>query len=190
MGCGETLHLSTEDPSELIQCAAEECPDRQAAWTILSDAETEHIVTFTGEGFTIRHPLKERLDDRLMRCMLHRYLTVLGQRPVSRDGRYRAKPRGWAVSDVEGLYYFVSLDPEVPASNAPTSVGSRWSRSNKLAGSVGTSVPAEQEKPDLRSLIKQIRQAAINSRSPFGFEILALIARASPNGSIDHPSVS
>src|SRR2546430_11393013 len=119
-----------------------------------------------------------------------RDLTVTGVQTCALPIWYRAKPRGWAVSDVEGLYYFVSLDPEVPASNAPTSVGSRWSRSNKLAGSVGTSVPAEQEKPDLRSLIKQIRQAAINSRSPFGFEILALIARASPNGSIDHPSVS
>jgi hypothetical protein len=88
MGCGETLFLGA---GGFVTCSYLTCPRPDAASRILADAESEHIVEFGRREFTVRHPLKERLDDALMRCDLHEHITRLAGPPV-KPGRYRARP--------------------------------------------------------------------------------------------------
>lgn len=85
MGCGEHVHLM---PSGLLCCLAPHCPRPGAAGEILADRESEHVVNFTALGWTLRHPLKERLDDALMLCELNDYLGGYDTAPVTL-GRYR-----------------------------------------------------------------------------------------------------
>jgi hypothetical protein len=91
MGCGQTLERRGTDG--VIMCQATYCRRLYAVRDLLADRETEHIVQFDGEGFTIRHPLRERLDDALMRCDLHRHCASLPG-PPDPPGRYRAVARG------------------------------------------------------------------------------------------------
>lgn len=72
-----------------LTCSRSECPEPDAAHRILADHETEHIVQFDDTGFTVRHPLRERLDDALMSCGLHLYCASLPG-PPGTPGRYRA----------------------------------------------------------------------------------------------------
>jgi hypothetical protein len=85
MGCGETLMLGS---GGYVTCGFLPCPRPTAVSDILHDQETQHIVELEPKTFTIRHPLKERLDDALMDCALHDYLTVLDGPPAA-PGRYR-----------------------------------------------------------------------------------------------------
>ncbi|MEI5520699.1 DUF6085 family protein [Streptomyces brasiliscabiei] len=87
--CGASLFLGA---GGYLTCQQLECPQPDAAHRILADRETEHIVQFDDEGFTIRHPLRERLDDALMRCDLHRHCASLPG-PPGAPGRYRAVAR-------------------------------------------------------------------------------------------------
>ncbi|WP_329214846.1 DUF6085 family protein [Streptomyces sp. NBC_01485] len=103
MGCGETLQR--RDLDSAIVCAADACPRPDAVDTILREQETEHIVQFDEDGFTIRHPLRERLDDALMHCELHRHCTRLPGPPRDGAGQYRAiflGPRDWVFQRREG----------------------------------------------------------------------------------------
>lgn len=88
MGCGETLFLGD---GGYITCSFIRCPRPDAVADLLADRETEHIVLFGEDGFTVRHPLRERLDDALMECRLHEYIASLSGPPV-KPGRYRATP--------------------------------------------------------------------------------------------------
>jgi hypothetical protein len=90
MGCGETLFVAA---GGYIICSRIACPAPTAASEILHDAETEHTVLF-GEGtFIVRHPLRERMDDALMRCHLHEHIAGLSGPPMA-PGWYRAVPLG------------------------------------------------------------------------------------------------
>jgi hypothetical protein len=64
---------------------------------LLADQESEHIVVFGETGFTIRHPLRERLDDALMDCDLHKDIAAMGGPPV-RSGTYRARWTDYAAA--------------------------------------------------------------------------------------------
>lgn len=86
MGCGPTLYLAS---GGYVECYVPTCPDSNAASSILEDPETEHVAVFTLTGFTIRHPLKERLGDALLTCDLQKLLSDLGT-PPQVMGRYRA----------------------------------------------------------------------------------------------------
>jgi len=86
MGCGQTLFLDTDGR---IDCWNTGCPRPDAAHRLLADTETEHLVQFDADGFTIRHPLRERLDDELMACGLHAYCAAMDTGPEL-HGRYRA----------------------------------------------------------------------------------------------------
>lgn len=86
MGCGETLFLGS---GGYVTCGRFECPRPNAVEKILEDRETEHVVTFSSSAFTVRHPLRERLDDALMECQLHEHIASLAGPPVE-PGRYRA----------------------------------------------------------------------------------------------------
>jgi hypothetical protein len=56
-------------------------------------AETEHIVEFEEDTFSVQHPLSERLDGSLFDCQFHAELSALGGPPVA-PGRYRAVASG------------------------------------------------------------------------------------------------
>ncbi|MFJ2004769.1 DUF6085 family protein [Streptomyces chartreusis] len=85
-----------------LTCSRLECPQPDAAHQILATGEIEHIVQFREDEFTIRHPARERLDDALMRCDLHRHLASLPGPPMVL-GRYRAVA-------VDGTWQFQRLD--------------------------------------------------------------------------------
>ena len=86
MGCGETLFRGAGGG---ITCSYLQCPDPTAVDTILSERETEHVVVIDADGFTIKHPLRERVHGELFECGLHAYMAALGG-PPQRHGRYRA----------------------------------------------------------------------------------------------------
>lgn len=93
MGCGRTLFLAD---GGYPTCTYIRCPRPDAVSDLLEDRETEHIVVFGDDTFTVRHPLRERLDDALMECKLHEHIAGLDGPPV-RPGRYRARTAsgGW-----------------------------------------------------------------------------------------------
>lgn len=90
MGCGRTLFLGEGGH---VTCSVIECPNPTAVTDLLHDSETEHVVDFTDKGFSILHPLRERLEDDnggLWGCTLHQYVQALDGPPVQ-PGRYRAQ---------------------------------------------------------------------------------------------------
>ncbi|WP_174774606.1 MULTISPECIES: DUF6085 family protein [unclassified Cryobacterium] len=109
MGCGRTLAV---DPHGAILCRAFGCPNSRAATTILQDAETEHVVTFARDDFTIKHPLRERIGDELLDCPMHAQLAALTEPPV-KPGRYRVQTDSWGET-----VYTVYTALEGPASIA------------------------------------------------------------------------
>jgi hypothetical protein len=90
MGCGPNLFLDDEGR---VTCSIVECPRPDAAAQVLDDRVSEHLVTFEADGFTVRHPLRERLDDALMTCQLHTHIACLSGPPVQ-PGLYRALAQG------------------------------------------------------------------------------------------------
>jgi Family of unknown function (DUF6085) len=92
MGCGETLVLTG---GNCITCMSLRCPRPDAVTTLLADQEAEHIVVFGETEFAVRHPLRERLDDALMDCDLHKDIAAMAGPPV-KPGTYRAR---WADYD-------------------------------------------------------------------------------------------
>lgn len=103
--CGQAT-LEMDYASARLNCYGDGCSRRSAAHEILADRETEHRVTFeAGHGFTIRHPLRERLDDALMSCQLHAWLTTHLPEEADRPGLYR-------VTDYQGQWIFVALRTE------------------------------------------------------------------------------
>lgn len=88
MGCGTTLHLNTVNG--FIVCLNAKCPDEGAAQKILSDPESEHIVFFGQDSFTVRHPLRDRLGD-LPACPVHTLCAGSGGPPGGKAGEYRAR---------------------------------------------------------------------------------------------------
>lgn len=85
MGCGRTLFIGA---GGYITCFRQACPQPDAVATLLEDRESEHIVRVDPEDFTVRHPLRERLGDALMRCDLHRWIADQPG-PPRRVGTYR-----------------------------------------------------------------------------------------------------
>lgn len=87
MGCGQKLAL-TEDGE--VWCFAAACPEPFAVTDLLADNETDHIGTFDGDGWTLRHPLRERLAMKLEDCSLHVVLSGMNwSMAVPGPGRYR-----------------------------------------------------------------------------------------------------
>jgi hypothetical protein len=87
MGCGRTLFLGEGGH---VTCSVIECPNPTAVTDLLHDAETEHVVVFHDVGWSITHPLRERLDGDLSGCALHQFLEGLYGPPIL-PGRYRAR---------------------------------------------------------------------------------------------------
>jgi hypothetical protein len=105
VGCGRTLVL---DDGGRVTCSEPGCLEPDAVATLLDDPETDHLATITATGFTVRHPLRERLRGDLERCELHQQIAGLPDPPV-RPGRYRAvqlqsppgRPSRWRFGPVE-----------------------------------------------------------------------------------------
>jgi len=76
-----------------VTCARLACPRPTAVDELLGDIEIEHVVSIGGTAFMVRHPLRERLDDELMACGLHRWLASRPGPPAA-VGRYRVAWRG------------------------------------------------------------------------------------------------
>lgn len=96
MGCGPTLFLGS---GGYVTCSLDVCPQPDAASEILADGEAHHIVKISEAEFTVRHPLRERLNDELMRCSLHAWTADHGG-PPKRIGTYRvltptSRPYRW-----------------------------------------------------------------------------------------------
>lgn len=85
MGCGQTLFLADGGH---VTCSYVTCPNPTGVDDLLHNREVEHVVNFTGSGFTIKHPLRERLSDELLNCELHETLSSYDGPPV-KPGRYR-----------------------------------------------------------------------------------------------------
>lgn len=101
MGCGATLRLNRYQ----IECSNRNCADRDAVAKLLADSESEHVISVTEEdGFTVKHPLRERIDDGLFACrLLDEFLETYEGRPitmghhrVTRDGS------GWKLEKLAG----------------------------------------------------------------------------------------
>lgn len=86
MGCGQTLMVGPV--TRELFCFAVDCPRPTAAAQILADPETDHIATVTADEFTLRHPLRERLDDALLHCDVHRWLS---RGAPNEPGRWRIR---------------------------------------------------------------------------------------------------
>lgn len=86
MGCGQTLFLGE---GGYITCRKLACPRPDAVARLLEERESEHVIQFDDTGFTIMHPLRERLGE-LYRCELHLHCTSLDG-PPGQVGRYRAR---------------------------------------------------------------------------------------------------
>lgn len=100
MGCGDTLGV---DRAGRVGCYAEGCPRPDAAHRLLTDAETEHLVYVTEDGWTVKHPLRERLrGGGLFACEFQ--LPWAAPAGVYRAYRYPpGGPHEWALERVRDL---------------------------------------------------------------------------------------
>lgn len=86
MGCGETLGLANDGD---VMCCSAGCPEPSAVSRILADPETEHVVRLDTDGYQVKHPLKERLNNELLTCTVHECVQNAN---VPGAGTYRAVP--------------------------------------------------------------------------------------------------
>lgn len=88
-----------------LVCTCSKCERPMAASEVLAQAEqVHHVVTIGRRGFSIQHPLIERLDERIASCDLHRTLLSSG-RPPGPPGKYIAHAinNGWAMIGEDAL---------------------------------------------------------------------------------------
>lgn len=108
MGCGATLFV---DAGGFVTCSYVHCPRPDAVAELLRDWETEHVAELREDEFTLRHPLRERLDDGLFACKLHARIAALDGPPRT-PGRYRV------VVDAAGRWHWTLL-PTTAVAAAP-----------------------------------------------------------------------
>lgn len=95
MGCGETL-VASQGYGDLydILCTNPDCTYLDAVTRILANPYLDaHVVELTSMGFTIKHPISERVDDALFSCQLHTYISRL-DRPPRDVGYYYVRGSG------------------------------------------------------------------------------------------------
>jgi hypothetical protein len=87
MGCGQTLGT---DAAGQVFCWHQDCVRPDAVALILDQSEVEHLVTVQPDhSWTVRHPLRERIQEELEKCALHRDMVVLGLADTKNPGQYR-----------------------------------------------------------------------------------------------------
>lgn len=88
MGCGPRLHLNPG--TGMIICINKTCPRPTAVSDLLKHPPVHHKVEVDFSGFAIKHPLFERIEDKLFECDLQRYLADCDGPPAS-AGVYRVR---------------------------------------------------------------------------------------------------
>jgi hypothetical protein len=70
MGCDAKLVMLTE--TGLLECPGKNCPDKYAVSKLLTreSATTKHIVTLHTDHWSAKHPLSERIDNKLLNCQI------------------------------------------------------------------------------------------------------------------------
>lgn len=103
-GCGQTLQV---DGIGTVSCYAPSCPRPDSVHLLLQDPETEHVVSVREDGYTTRHPLRERVNDALFSCVVHAEAHDMATEKAGRGelGEYRVT----AVEDEPGGYVWTSL---------------------------------------------------------------------------------
>lgn len=99
MGCGERLHLNPG--TGMIICVNRTCPRPTAVSDLLKDPLIAHKVEIAYDGFAIKHPLHERIEDRLFECRLQKWLEDLEGPPAS-EGVYRVSKVGGDITNYPG----------------------------------------------------------------------------------------
>lgn len=103
---GQTLGVvqaSVSFPAK-VECTNINCTNIYAVAQILAVDEINHVVHFHDQGFSIRHPLRERIDDELLRCNLHNYLAEFAPNELGFEyevGTFRA----WSDGEGENFAY-------------------------------------------------------------------------------------
>lgn len=92
MGCGETLWATLERG---IICRNRDCPDATVVSKVLSDPEVGHIAQVGVAGWTLMHPLHERLGEQpeMFTCAVAQWLRSHSEAPAD-AGTYRVLPDG------------------------------------------------------------------------------------------------
>lgn len=90
MGCGRTLFIGA---GGFVTCSHSRCTRPDAVARLLDEGESEHVVVLRKRDFTIRHPLRERLDGELEACDVHQRITQLSG-PPRVPGTYRVYVNG------------------------------------------------------------------------------------------------
>jgi hypothetical protein len=95
MGCGHTLFLGE---GGYVTCSYGRCPDPDAASAILGERETHHVVQLGEYGFDVLHPIRERLDGKLLGCPVAAWIGAQAPADLPPRGRYRVRePAGDTV---------------------------------------------------------------------------------------------
>lgn len=89
MGCGETLILD----GARIKCSDFACSNPEAVHLILDNSETEHVVRIDEDDFSVKHPLRERIEDDLFECTVFRKIALMDH-PYQEPGIYRVSVVG------------------------------------------------------------------------------------------------
>jgi hypothetical protein len=88
MGCGGTLEVNDLGT---LRCFAQDCPRPDAAELVLSSTETEHLVAVEEHGYTLQHPLRERLEGHLFACRVHAWVSDTVADHQDLPGTYRVE---------------------------------------------------------------------------------------------------
>lgn len=106
---GPTLGVSGNH----IQCTNINCELPEAAERILSDRETEHVVVMEPSSWSMKHPLRERLDDELLTCYVGSHIAEFYEMYMSgqMDGT-PVEPATYRVT-VDGVGEDATLDWEM-----------------------------------------------------------------------------
>lgn len=84
MGCGETLEVNKRGA---VSCGGGDCMDPHAVQEILNQSEHRHILNIDTAGWTLKHPLAERVQDELFECPIGARMHVVALDRVE-HGRY------------------------------------------------------------------------------------------------------
>jgi len=89
--CGQETLVYDEMNTHQLSCTNIECPRMMAVQEILAEPQkTDHLVVIERNGFSVKHPLIERLDDKLLHCGLADYVAEFGYQwlydPVKKTG--------------------------------------------------------------------------------------------------------
>jgi ribosomal protein S27AE len=77
--CGEESIVYDEMNTHRLHCTNIHCPRMMAVQEILAEPQrTDHLVVINTDGYSVKHPLIERLDDKLPHCKLASYVAEFG----------------------------------------------------------------------------------------------------------------